>query len=478
MARMEATISPTGTSGGNAGGMQPLLDESRIRWRDLATLAADFACETDADGRMVFLSPDPLLGWPVAHLLDQPAARMLVLPEQASLLRPDLPYRGRRVWLRGAQGRHVCVQLAALPLFAPDGTHAGVRFIGFDMTEEERQTGELAAALRQAELLDRLLRPLRQEVLAPRMLHSMLVTLTQALGATGAAVVRLPEPPDLADLVDPANPAITAEAGVVQEIGQGLSGALPAACALLGAAPVEMVVGGTSPTGQILLACRVLARLGEMAGIVIWRAGTERAWDAEDQMLLGRAAALIGIILDHDAVQREMARQARTDPLTGLFNRRAFLEELPRRIERLDREQLPAVLLYADLDGLKTLNDNWGHERGDVLLCAAARMLRDAVRPTDLVARLGGDEFAIWMDGADPLTAAERAEALRLNAPTRLVVETPAGSMALSFSIGIAGRDPGSFEDIDALLRRADLAMYEVKRNGRGHWRVSRPPSP
>jgi diguanylate cyclase (GGDEF)-like protein len=177
------------------------------------------------------------------------------------------------------------------------------------------------------------------------------------------------------------------------------------------------------------------------------------------------------VVLEHQSIQREMARQARTDPLTGLINRRAFLEELPRHIDRLEREHLPGTLVFADLDNFKTINDVLGHEIGDDVLCRAAQLLRKTVRPGDLVARLGGDEFAIWMDGADHLTAAERAEKLRVEGPLVFAEVIGASTPPLGFSIGIAMR--GSGEEVDSVMRRADLAMYQVKRDGRGHWRVA-----
>jgi diguanylate cyclase (GGDEF)-like protein len=168
-----------------------------------------------------------------------------------------------------------------------------------------------------------------------------------------------------------------------------------------------------------------------------------------------------------------MARQARTDPLTGLLNRRAFLAEVIRRIERLERESLPGTVMFVDLDNFKALNDQLGHERGDEALCIVADLLRITVRPSDLVARLGGDEFAIWLDGADEFTAGERAEALRVDGPRALAELTEGSDLRLGMSIGIATRWPNHPEEIDELMLRADRAMYEVKRSGRGNWRVS-----
>jgi diguanylate cyclase (GGDEF)-like protein len=179
------------------------------------------------------------------------------------------------------------------------------------------------------------------------------------------------------------------------------------------------------------------------------------------------------MVLEHEAIQLEMGQLARTDPLTGLLNRRAFLEEMERHIDRLDREEQPGTLLFADLDDFKLVNDSQGHEAGDEVLQRTATILRNAVRPSDVVARLGGDEFALWMNGADHMTAAERADHLCTAVPETLREIAGEGPLP-TLSIGIATREAGSGEPVDSLLRRADQAMYQVKRQGRGHWHVAR----
>jgi diguanylate cyclase (GGDEF)-like protein len=109
----------------------------------------------------------------------------------------------------------------------------------------------------------------------------------------------------------------------------------------------------------------------------------------------------------------------------------------------------------------------------DEALRAVASLLRSTFRPTDLVARLGGDEFAVWLNGADQFTAAERAEALRVRAPRALSDVLGLDAPPLTLSIGIAERRSRSMEDVDSLFRRADDAMFDVKRAGRAHWRAA-----
>jgi diguanylate cyclase (GGDEF)-like protein len=438
-----------------------LLD-SRQRWHDLVAMAADLGFETDEWGRFVFLTPDPALGWSAATLIGQPAELLLAGPAGIAGFNPFRPtalMRGRRVWLKRADGIPACLTFAAAPLFDREGRIVGARGMGIDMTEQEGHDARVAAALRRGEVVDHILWRMHQEVLAPRMMVAVLEALVHALGAEGASVVDI--------LGGGQGPTLLHEAG------GGTRAVLPTVARLLsndtGTTPAQTV----SPDGRPLIACTCQTRFGEHAGLAVWRAPGVRPWDAEDLVLAASVAAIVRVVLEHEAIQREMARQARTDPLTGLLNRRAFLEELPRHIDRLDREQQVGTLMFADLDNFKQLNDRLGHEIGDKALCLTAALLREAVRPTDLVARLGGDEFALWLNGADHLTAAERAEYLRVETPRRLEEIAGGCGLSLGVSIGIATRRADGGEQTDSLMRRADMAMYEVKRSGRGHWRVA-----
>ena len=135
-------------------------------------------------------------------------------------------------------------------------------------------------------------------------------------------------------------------------------------------------------------------RFGERAVLLAWREPGARAWDADDLTLAGSIAGVVRIVLEHEAIQRELARQARTDPLTGLLNRRAFLDEATRRVDRLERDGLPGTLLFVDLDRLKQVNDRLGHEVGDSALVLTAGLLTRTFRPGDLVARLEDWSFS------------------------------------------------------------------------------------
>jgi diguanylate cyclase (GGDEF)-like protein len=161
---------------------------------------------------------------------------------------------------------------------------------------------------------------------------------------------------------------------------------------------------------------------------------------------------------------------SRTDEMTGLSNRRAFEEEVQRRVASLERHAGAGSLMLLDLDYFKSLNDTLGHAAGDNALRALASKLRDILRETDLVARIGGDEFAIWLDGCTA-SGASRVAANIVEAMTGIRQLCGGGIVPLSVSIGVAEWQRG-IADMHILMRRADDALYAVKRSGRGSFEI------
>jgi diguanylate cyclase (GGDEF)-like protein len=132
--------------------------------------------------------------------------------------------------------------------------------------------------------------------------------------------------------------------------------------------------------------------------------------------------------------------------------------------------------LFLDLDNFKRVNDVHGHGEGDRVLIQVARFLDEHSRPSDLVARLGGDEFAMWFDGMDRAGATDRAGRM-LEDSAKFKDYSGDASHPLGVSIGIAIYDPGSGETIEEIVARADAAMYEVKRQGKGGQYLSEAPA-
>lgn len=440
--------------------LRDALLDSRQRWRDLVDMAADFAWETDAEGRFTFVFPDPVLGWSASELLGRPAEDVLAEGPAGtptfSPFRPDRQRRNVRAWLRRADGRLACLSFAGVPLVDDEGVLIGARGVGRDVTDEERSTGALATALRREALIDAVLHATRTEVLAQGMLAGVARAMMPALGAAGTAVLR----------------RSAGGFAPVLVVGEALP-ALVATAARLDPGCEARTVVGEGPDGRPVAAAAALQPGGGGGVLLIWRAPGARGWDDEEQALIHTAADFVGLLLAQEAMQAEILRQARTDPLTGLLNRRAFFEEVERRLERLDRQGQPGALLFVDLDNLKPVNDRLGHEAGDAAIRGAAELLRAAVRPSDLVARIGGDEFALWLDGADARIAIARAERLVADAPLALAHYMAQDAVRMSLSVGIAVRAPGSREATGHLMLRADAAMYAAKRGGKAGWSLA-----
>ena len=173
--------------------------------------------------------------------------------------------------------------------------------------------------------------------------------------------------------------------------------------------------------------------------------------------------AMFGAVLGHYADRLE--RLATTDPLTGLFNPRAFHDELSHELGRTARYREPLSLLLMDLDGLKRINDQFGHEAGNAALRAVARAIVSGLREIDLGARIGGDEFAVLAPRTDSQAAVALAE--RLRALVVKGVDDRAGRGS-TISIGIAsvGLSTDAPPTAAELMAAADAALYAAKRAG------------
>lgn len=154
-----------------------------------------------------------------------------------------------------------------------------------------------------------------------------------------------------------------------------------------------------------------------------------------------------------------------TDHLTELPNRRFAMLQLQLLFEEAQKDTKPLACMMIDADGFKAVNDNYGHDAGDIVLKRLARELRHAVRSDDIVCRLGGDEFIILCPNTDLTGAMHLAEQTRKHIAT-LVVEAGQGCWEGSVSIGAASIAPET-NDINSLLKAADEAVYEAKRAGK-----------
>jgi len=229
------------------------------------------------------------------------------------------------------------------------------------------------------------------------------------------------------------------------------------------------LIQGETPT------CQVEKRYVHKLGQVVWAMNSvSLVHDAEE-----KPAHFIFQIQDISERKRaESALQSLSlvDELTGLYNRRGFLAVTEQYLASFQRSDNGLVVLYADLDGLKGINDSLGHLEGDRALVRTAEVLKEAFRSSDIIARLGGDEFVLLAGvGAD-----ESAESLtdRLQQKLALANAQRNRPYDLSISIGVAHYDPDEACTIEELMGRADRVMYEEKRKKRTLQPVKLRPGP
>lgn len=181
-------------------------------------------------------------------------------------------------------------------------------------------------------------------------------------------------------------------------------------------------------------------------------------------VLLDEVQRLRSELAAANARAAELAGLAFSDPLVGLANRRSFLSALGDLIARTERYGGPAAMLFVDVDGLKAINDGFGHLAGDRALVEVARLLVASVRKSDFVARLSGDEFGILLERADELNAWETA--LRIVEMVDDAQFCVNGScLPLSVAVGVGVVRPGDTAEV--VLARADQSMYGIKAPGR-----------
>jgi diguanylate cyclase len=182
-------------------------------------------------------------------------------------------------------------------------------------------------------------------------------------------------------------------------------------------------------------------------------------------LVLVRLAGIVGRLgqdLERRTVlEAQLSYQAFHDPLTGLANRRRFIDSVGHAIAR----GMGAAILFLDLDDFKDVNDTLGHDAGDALLTAVGHRIVATIRPDDLGCRIGGDEFAILLPGT-PLAEAE-VVAGRLLVAIGAAVPIEGHDLVVPASIGVATAQPGEMCSVDELLRRADVAMYQAKAEGK-----------
>ncbi|MEO6281537.1 diguanylate cyclase domain-containing protein [Roseateles sp.] len=218
--------------------------------------------------------------------------------------------------------------------------------------------------------------------------------------------------------------------------------------------------------GAGLALCLLLAALVQARTLIL-----RRRQQALELLVTERTMALEQRTRELQASQQMLEQMAYYDGLTGLPNRRLFNDDLRRLMAQAQRNGLGLYLLLIDLDHFKQINDTLGHDVGDAVLTAVAACLNASVRESDRAARLGGDEFAVLLPDTSEPEAAEAACRRIAEGLARVLPQDSALPALPGASIGAACY-PRDAQDVDALYKAADVALYEAKHAGRARWRL------
>jgi diguanylate cyclase (GGDEF)-like protein len=260
----------------------------------------------------------------------------------------------------------------------------------------------------------------------------------------------------------------------LERLGRGTSGddVMPDARTMLVGVPIRhaMAVLAAGWTGPAAPAAwdrrrRLLETILELSVATLCRisarTGLEDLVSTQSAQMAGTARKHADELARRDEAEHDMRTLALTDILTGLNNRRGFFAQADQMFRLARRKHARCAVIYADIDGLKLVNDQLGHETGDQLIRDAAAVLRESLRDTDVLARFGGDEFvAFALNEGDPRVILAR---LRDNLQAFNLMQER--TYALSISAGVVQCDPGSDAPLLDYVQRADREMYQHKRS-------------
>lgn len=412
---------------------------SRQRWREMVLLGADFAFETDRQGRFTMLEPDRVLGHAAATLLGRDGSALAMGADPGPFARMGAS-RAQRTWVAAADGSAHCLSITTAVLKDGMGTFAGLRGIARDVTAEAARDAETEAALRCLKALPGLIE-------GPGGLRGVLDRARTALQAAGAALINDEDAEP--ELLAGAMPS----ASVMQVVLPALEGRHAVFAAGLRAEPVALAP---------------VPLEGMPRGLALWRNPGAQGFAAAERAVMLAVAAHVAASLRLQMAERTLESLSQTDPMTGLMNRHAFLAELNRRLERMAIAGGGGVLLLADPGGLRAVNAERGSEAGDAVMRAVAAQLRLAQGSADLAGRLD-DGAALWLGGQGAEDAALHAQALCDWA------EQGGVQPAISLRVGVAALadEPANAE---TLLGRAEAALDAARRTGGTGWRLWKAP--
>lgn len=447
------------------GNLVEALVGSRALYRDLADCSGDFVWEVDASSKFSFVSPQGIVGYLPQALNGASPAGLAMDPHEAghlvALFAAREPVTETEVWIRGEDGDSACLIASVRPMLDDRGQWCGARGVARDVTLERRRARELDEQREDDALISAIARAIQQEMQPDDMLRAAARVLLASFQAAGAWIVPLQA--DGTPLRPYARQIDSTLAAELQD---------PDFARLMDTAiPSDEQAQAYQIWREGPFLCLLTHHWDVMNGFVVLLDTGGRA-----EAMLAHAADHLSNAIEHARQLRELDRLSRTDELTGLLNRRAFIARVSDGLTANSEDGSAGSLMFIDMDNFKAINDTYGHPAGDALLTSLASLMSEIVSDLPVsdhvAARLGGDEFAMWIStGKDAPESLAVLTAEKLVSAFDLIAAEYGADMRPGLSIGVANAKSG--EQLQALMARADQTLYEVKRSGKGTWKLA-----
>lgn len=441
------------------------LVASRQLFKDLVTCTAEFVWETDAKGNFRYVSPRGAIGY-TASELDGRLARKLIIEHDEQ--KPEgitfNPFESRDpvdneiLWLEDRTGALACMRISSIPVFDEENNWIGCRGAGHDITGEMAQKARLEKMAEEEKVFANIIDAIRHEIDTKKLFEIAGEGACQALNSTRILLARK-------------NSSSQFEVMFKTGVHDGVE-----KCLLNWARSEDLQVDDTIVElvdGDWRLFVAPIHFGDDLDGVIVLIRRIEATeLESGEARLLKLLSEHLGVALIQIKAREKLELLSRTDELSGLLNRRAFHEDVAKRLQHNQRIKNSCSLFYIDLDNFKPVNDRFGHEKGDEVLKGISKLLTQNTRVGDMVSRLGGDEFAMWLEDISFDEAVEKANEMQVLC-RQMSEEMEVLDPSLSFSIGIAFATGEETENLDGLLALADAAMYEVKAKGKGTFSVA-----
>lgn len=443
------------------------LMESRQLFKDLVSCSSDFAWETNATGDFIYVSPKGALGYTALELVGRPSGDLLcATPAKDSAFQTETPVDSADLWLYCSDGSKACVTISAVPRFGPNGIREGARGVCRDITQIKNQQALLEQARSREKLMTDIVGAMRDLKAGDHVLERTAQAISKSMANITCLIARR-KGRELAFVPGAPNCEDEIKAALLTRF-QQMSPAIDQS-----GAPQTRIV---EIQGFQALMIETQYRHTTNGAIFLLREISNDPLPEGVREILVEVGGQVGIAIEQITTHERLENLSRTDELTGLLNRRAFFADAEAQLLHLrsDSGANSAVLLYLDIDNLKSVNDQLGHASGDYVIASFARELKAIRHNGDIAARIGGDEFLIWLDGASADDAVKAANAL-IKFAKSLGDDIGDVSPPVGLSVGISVIRPENLRDISEIIIEADTALYRAKESGKGSFVVIDP---